>query len=616
MPSLAATRTAPAQSPGEIAGLIEAFLAEHPGSVLLEDGRVLFDLRHARYTLSPDGGRCTVHLWSEDRNLTRRILSATPRNGVLRLVTQRFGQPRPTTLELVADPDRRTPSTRERTRTSYLRLLARVLERHFPDLEPEGFRTAMDLERSFGPAYARGSLVRGQTAWAVVAVNPDETQVTIDGILTVGILWLAHCRVAAETSTAFKTRRLYTGVKLILPAGTAALTLSRLPWLDATQAKYELYELDPRSEDLEPSDPADGGNLQTRLLHAPDLAAARTRFAEAIPAVLSLLPPDTSVYGLDLPPATHGHPTPNHVISSEVERPASPALQNLPEGHLTPPGSWLPSPPAPAHSRNQLSASTPACELRLRSSNHLAFLLHGLEFARIRQGYAGQSFNRQLEITVGAGGSETPLTPETEAPLRELVHALFSRRTVSPRSRPDTRDPLFRLHPERWLESLLRHSLPSLDPQLAPSPVYTQVPAFTGGGAHADRGMLDLLTVTVTGQLALVELKAEEDLHLALQGLDYWIRVRHHHLTNVDPATGLGDLQRHGYFPHQHLRPKAPRLLLIAPALRIHPATETILRHLSHEIPWELIAIDERWRTEIKPVWRKRSALPNRELPI
>ena len=37
--------------------------------------------------------------------------------------------------------------------------------------------------------------------------------------------------------------------------------------------------------------------------------------------------------------------------------------------------------------------------------------------------------------------------------------------------------------------------------------------------------MLDLLTVTRGGRLAILELKVDEDLHFPLQGLDYWIRV-------------------------------------------------------------------------------------------
>ena len=59
-------------------------------------------------------------------------------------------------------------------------------------------------------------------------------------------------------------------------------------------------------------------------------------------------------------------------------------------------------------------------EQRIRSGTELAFLLHGLEFARIRMGYTGNSFNSAQEITFGAGANETPLTNENEADLREL----------------------------------------------------------------------------------------------------------------------------------------------------------------------------------------------------
>ena len=51
-------------------------------------------------------------------------------------------------------------------------------------------------------------------------------------------------------------------------------------------------------------------------------------------------------------------------------------------------------------------------EQRLRSGTEVAFLLHGLEFARVRMGYAGNSFNSAQEITFGAGANETPLTEE------------------------------------------------------------------------------------------------------------------------------------------------------------------------------------------------------------
>src|ERR1700735_1543292 len=213
----AGSTDAPSQTTEQIAAALEAFLTEHARAVVLEDGKVLFDMREAKYRLATEHGRCTLHLWSEERNLVRRVSGTTMRNGVLRLSTHRFGQTKPQTVELVADRDRRTPSTREATRVKYLRVLERVLLRQFPEFKPEAFRTAMDLEKSFGPAYARGSLVQGQKAWAVIAVNDEETQATVDGILTLGILWLQHCRESGYG------RRLYQGLELIVPGGVGML---------------------------------------------------------------------------------------------------------------------------------------------------------------------------------------------------------------------------------------------------------------------------------------------------------------------------------------------------------------------------------------------------------
>ncbi len=519
----------PAQTVEQISAALEGFLAEHPRSVALEDGKILFDMREAKYKLATEHGRCTLHLWSEDRNLVRRVGATMSRNGVLRLSTYRFGQSKPQTLELVADRDRRTPSTREATRVRYLRVLERVLLRGFPEFRPDGFRTAMDLEKSFGPAYARGSLVQGQKAWTVIAVNEEETQATVDGILTLGILWLHHCRESGDG------RRLYQGLKLIVPRGMATLTLSRLAWLHPTAAQWELWELDQKTEDLEQRDAGDHGNLSTRLLHAPNETAARERFGESTAKVMALAP----------------------------------------------------------------EAMREVVEQRIRSGSELAFLLHGLEFARVRMGYAGASLRSAQEITFGAGANETPLTEESQGELRELVARLFARRSAG----GDKRDPLYRMQPERWLESVLRRDVSVLDARLDPAHVYTQVPAF----AAADRGMLDLLGVTGDGRLAVIELKADEDLHLALQGLDYWIRVRWHHLQNPDNVTGLGEFQRHGYFGCLRLSADAPRLYLVAPALRVHPATEVVLRYLSPKVEWMLVALDERWRTQVKAVWRKRS---------
>ena len=142
---------APAQTVEQIAAALEEFLAEHARAVVLEDGKVLFDMREAKYRLATEHGRCTLHLWGEERNLVRRVSGTTMRNGVLRLSTHRFGQTKPQTLELVADRDRRTPSTREATRVKYLRVLERVMLRSFPELEERmGFAPRWIWRRALG----------------------------------------------------------------------------------------------------------------------------------------------------------------------------------------------------------------------------------------------------------------------------------------------------------------------------------------------------------------------------------------------------------------------------------------------------------------------------------
>jgi hypothetical protein len=41
----------------ELARELEDFLAEHPAAAILEDGRLIFDMRSARYSLSTEQGR-------------------------------------------------------------------------------------------------------------------------------------------------------------------------------------------------------------------------------------------------------------------------------------------------------------------------------------------------------------------------------------------------------------------------------------------------------------------------------------------------------------------------------------------------------------------------------
>jgi hypothetical protein len=138
----------------------------------------------------------------------------------------------------------------------------------------------------------------------------------------------------------------------------------------------------------------------------------------------------------------------------------------------------------------------------------------------------------------------------------------------------------------------VRAELESLDATLRTQPVYGQVAQFAGG----DRGIIDLLAIDRDGRLAVIELKVEQDIHLPLQALDYWMRVKWH--------LERGEITENTHFTGLPLLMEAPRLLLVAPALEFHPANEIVLSFFSPEIPVERIGLGVQWRKELKVMFR------------
>jgi hypothetical protein len=496
---------------------IEEFLGESRNAVVIEDGAVVFDLSAAKYSVSSEHEKCILHFWSPERNVVRRVVDAEIKNDVLRLAVQKLGQSKPTKLEICRERDRRTPSTKKASRAAYQRVLRRMLERRFPGWTIVKLSAGIDLGHSFGPIYVRGLLRQGQTSLAVIGVNEQETQPSIDATLTFGILWLNACR----ESDAGKS--VVSGLKLFAPPGATAVLRERMAHLDPQAAKWQLYEFEEREDSLREVDLADRGNLATRLVHCTDETAARERFGDAIRYV-------------------------NHLMSE--------------------------------------------AEVAVLSAGEIAFRCHGLEFARARLSHAPGSIHGTPEIVFGLGHEERVLCNEnTEAFARMVTSIGEVRHAEGPRDHA-----LWRMHPERWLESLVIEDVSDLDDRLDNACLYSQVPAFSA----ADRAMIDVLTTTREGRLAVVELKADEDIHLPLQGLDYWARVAWHH--------ARGEFKRFGYFPNRELSELDPLLLLVAPAFHLHPATDTLLRYLSPRIEWIVLGIDERWRKEIRVVFRKRAS--------
>ena len=496
--------------------MIQEFVGEAPSGVVVEEGDVLFDLSEAKYSLSTERDRCVLQMWSHERNCVRRIVDAEGTPSVLRLKVQRLGRSKPTLLEICRDRDRRTPTAKRTQRTHYERQLEKLLLRTVPGFKVERPKSSMDLERSFGPVYARGTLQKANTMFAVVGVNADETQASADGALTIGLLWLDYLR-EREAS-----RKHVAGLKIYLPPGRSDMVRERMAHLNRELASFELYEFNQRDDSAEQIDSNDRGNIATRLVHCPNLAGAHERFAVSIAKIQQF---------------------------------------------------------------------SPSCDVIVTSPAEISFRVHGLEFARAR--VAG-SIHSSQEIVFGVGASETVLSAESEELFCEIVRRLHESRRPGP---PRPGDVLWRLTPERWLESEVIREVSAIDHHLNSQFLYSQVPAFTA----SDRAMIDVLTATNDGRLAVLELKADEDLHLPLQGLDYWTRVSWHHSRK--------EFQKYGYFGDMQLSEKPPVLYLVAPALRIHPTTDKLLRYFSPEIDWQLVAVNEQWRDGVEVVFRKRAGL-------
>jgi hypothetical protein len=514
-------------TPEMLTRTLQEFLSEAAGAVVLEDGAATFDLERAKYSISGEHNKCLLHLWSAERNTVRRVLDAEMKNGILRLAVQRMGQARPSKLEICRERDRRSPSAKRTARASYEQKLRRALERHFPGFAVARLTSGVDLEKSFGPIYARGLIRRGQSAFAVLGVNGQETQASIDAALTFGILWMDVCRESPHFSqnrgeVGHPRNVLIEGLHLFVPAGASALVRERMVNLNHAAAKWNLFEFNEHDDSVMEMDCTDRGNVETRLVHAANEAAVIERFGESIARVREILP---------------------------------------------------------------------NCEVAVLSAAEIAFRWRGLEFARARMGAEAVTFLSKQEVVFGVAAEERVLDDRNRPWFVQLLTALRDvRHPYGPRH-----DRLFRLHPERWLESLVVGDVSVVDERLESKELYSQVPAFSA----ADRAMIDVLTVTRKGRLAVVELKADEDIHLPLQGLDYWSRVEWHH--------GRGEFRRFGYFEERELSGETPLLFLVAPALHVHPATDVILRYVAPEIEWEFVGIDERWREGVKAVFRKRA---------
>jgi hypothetical protein len=252
------------------------------GSVeVREDGEWLAELASLHCDLRCEGKSALVHLWSDERNLTRRVLRVKERgeDRVL-LEVQRFGNVKPGRLEFV-----RTGSPRSAgriTREQFRARLRRILTESFPDATIESLSASPDLEHSFSGLYVRGLMREGEREWAFLAVSPYENSAVIEGILALGILWLDWQREHA-------TRRAVAGLRLFVPAGASRPLRERVLAL-SSGTRVEIYEWREPDGPMKKMDPADAGNLESRLVPRREMEMIQESSSESVARIRALVP--------------------------------------------------------------------------------------------------------------------------------------------------------------------------------------------------------------------------------------------------------------------------------------------------------------------------------------
>ena len=220
------------------------------------------------------------------------------------------------------------------------------------------------------------------------------------------------------------------------------------------------------------------------------------------------------------------------------------------EGALTAAGAVIES----VRAANDRAAENIAAAVR-PGAKEVALRFRGLEFARFAEG----------QLAIGVGDARREAGPLHAARMEALLRELDLHRNPLAHER---NHPFYRAAPERWIETLIQREPAQLDAQLDSRFFYSQVPAF----AAADRGVIDLLGVTLAPAVGGDRVEGFGGYSVPMQAVDYWLRVRQH--------LERGDFQRYGYFPGMELDARPPLVWLVAPALRFHAATEIILKYI------------------------------------
>jgi hypothetical protein len=246
-----------------------------------EDGQWLAGLADLQYEMRRAGKEPLVHLWSDEKNLTRRVIRLKEQAADrIVLEVHRLGKSKPGRLEFLRTDSPRPAGriTREQFRARFDRILAEA----FPDAHSESLSASPDLEHSFSGMYVRGRRHEGTSDWAFLAASPSENATAIDGILAFGLLWLDWTRNHSE-------KRAVEGLRLFVPEGSSQILRERVLALSPI-ARTEIYEFSEPDSQMKKIDPADAGNLDSSIVSRRDVESTQAAARDWLARIRAMIP--------------------------------------------------------------------------------------------------------------------------------------------------------------------------------------------------------------------------------------------------------------------------------------------------------------------------------------
>lgn len=238
---------------------IRLFLEDCSRPAVLEWGDEAVPLLPDRHAWEVRNGNLFLSAWPEERSIHRRVIGIESRKpGVMVCSIQKFGGATGRINLLDLNHPRAGGAVKQGARRNFSAGFRQMLTRRFPGWSIQTLTTEMSLERSFSPKYPRAILENGSARVAALACPLAEDE---HHFLSFALLW--HHYVSGEVRNHANVP-----LALFLPDSAGNLTALRLKWLRVAARLFRFNEHGSAGE----IDPADLGNLETKIVSRPMLA--------------------------------------------------------------------------------------------------------------------------------------------------------------------------------------------------------------------------------------------------------------------------------------------------------------------------------------------------------